>query len=293
MFELERELRWWREAMSGAGHAPEILAELEEHLREDVERRARAGTSLPDAWIAARDQIGEPGALRREFARAGRVDLIGTLRAHQWKLLLCVGAGLLTASYFHLVRPATYQSEAKLFLRWSPPQSQPAAGDPVVRDGRRASLLQQEVEIMSSMDLAVRVAENLGAARILGGPGDVAHAAAAVRRGLTVSGAPHSSVVHASFHHPNAELVPIVLSEVLREYLRLRRLIPRESHLALPVEEQISNVSLIQTASPAFFDFNALVRLQIMPVLAGILAGVAWVMVSRSGRRPLRFARHA
>src|SRR5688572_16174659 len=95
MIDLERELARWREEMAGAGLAPDILMELEEHLREDIERQVSAGANISDAVRAARERIGKPGMLRSEFDLIGPPSLVDTLLRNKWKLLLCSAAGLL------------------------------------------------------------------------------------------------------------------------------------------------------------------------------------------------------
>lgn len=49
--------------------APVPLAELESHLREDVEERMRSGSSAPQAFAVAVQEIGQAGSLQHEFAK--------------------------------------------------------------------------------------------------------------------------------------------------------------------------------------------------------------------------------
>lgn len=49
--------------------APVLLDELENHLRDDVERRARSGANAQQAFEAAAQQIGEARALQAEFSK--------------------------------------------------------------------------------------------------------------------------------------------------------------------------------------------------------------------------------
>jgi hypothetical protein len=64
MFDLEVEIQKWRREMAATGLAPEILAELEGHLRDDVERQVHSGVDVSAALQAALQRIGEPDALR-------------------------------------------------------------------------------------------------------------------------------------------------------------------------------------------------------------------------------------
>jgi len=50
---------------------PNVLDELESHLREDVERLARSGSNMEQAFETAVGRIGQGGPLKREFAKVG------------------------------------------------------------------------------------------------------------------------------------------------------------------------------------------------------------------------------
>jgi hypothetical protein len=72
MFDLEKSIAGWRQQMLAAGiKAPVPLEELENHLREEIERQLRAGESEPIAFAAAVRQIGGSAALKPEFAKVG------------------------------------------------------------------------------------------------------------------------------------------------------------------------------------------------------------------------------
>ena len=70
MFNLNEAVVEWRRQMLAAGiKAPVPLEELENHLRDDVERRVRSGASAQQAFEAAVQRIGEARALQVEFAK--------------------------------------------------------------------------------------------------------------------------------------------------------------------------------------------------------------------------------
>src|SRR5436190_6973974 len=72
MFDLESQIRGWRSEVAAAmGNVPEPLDELESHLRDDIDRRIQLGADARSAFEAARAQLGDPGRLAQEFARAG------------------------------------------------------------------------------------------------------------------------------------------------------------------------------------------------------------------------------
>ena len=70
MSEFEERVRRWRESFREAlGDRPEVIDELEAHLREDVEQLVRSGQSPEQAWETARARLGAPGQLAGEFAK--------------------------------------------------------------------------------------------------------------------------------------------------------------------------------------------------------------------------------
>ena len=117
MFDLENEMEGWRREMAAAGLSPDVLLELEEHLREDIERETHSGASESKAFRLALRRIGKPSALRNEFDLIEPAGLGETLRRHRWKLVLCLGLGLAAAVAVQIFRPAPYLSEAKLLIR--------------------------------------------------------------------------------------------------------------------------------------------------------------------------------
>lgn len=70
MFNLDQAISGWRRQMNAAGiKSPEVLDELESHLREDIERRARGGADISELFHRAVAQFGQPQSLKAEFDR--------------------------------------------------------------------------------------------------------------------------------------------------------------------------------------------------------------------------------
>jgi Clp amino terminal domain, pathogenicity island component len=70
MFNLEQAISEWRRQMLAAGvKNPDVVDELESHLREDVARQAQSGTSAEQAFEAAVQSVGPASLLQREFAK--------------------------------------------------------------------------------------------------------------------------------------------------------------------------------------------------------------------------------
>ena len=71
MFDLEQAIADWRRQMLAAGiQSPVPLVELEEHLREDVERQVQTGTDVHQAFNLASQQLGQAKRLKREFMKS-------------------------------------------------------------------------------------------------------------------------------------------------------------------------------------------------------------------------------
>jgi hypothetical protein len=74
MFNLEQAISDWRRQMAAGGlKSPEVVNELESHLRDDVEQQIRSGIGEEQAFEAAVQRIGQANALKREFKKAGGI----------------------------------------------------------------------------------------------------------------------------------------------------------------------------------------------------------------------------
>src|SRR5438552_15966563 len=82
MPDLEKQIAVWRREMqrSGIKH-PDVLDELENHLREESERRARTMTPQA-AFAAAVRQSGQPAALKSEFDKIGNLPPLSERLKH-------------------------------------------------------------------------------------------------------------------------------------------------------------------------------------------------------------------
>jgi hypothetical protein len=70
MFNLEQSITNWRKRMLAGGiKTPVPLEELENHLREELERQMQLGLGAQQAFEAATGQIGQARALRSEFEK--------------------------------------------------------------------------------------------------------------------------------------------------------------------------------------------------------------------------------
>ena len=75
MPDLEPQIAEWRLQMLNAGiKTPVPLEELESHLREDIDRRMKAGADILDAFEIAARRLGEAAVLEMEFKHVGATE---------------------------------------------------------------------------------------------------------------------------------------------------------------------------------------------------------------------------
>ncbi len=153
-------------------------------------------------------------------------DVYYVLFKHKWKIIICSAAGLLGAVALVAFRPPVYQSEAKLFIRYVLDSKSPS---PTPDDSRMISsydgqsVINSEIEILNSLDLAEQVVDTIGADKILakvGGGADRIRAANIVRKGLVVEVPTKSNVMRILFQHPDPDIVQPVLTVLIDSYFK-------------------------------------------------------------------------
>jgi len=159
-------------------------------------------------------------------------DIYYTLFRHKWKIILCALLGISLALAFYKVQPPPYLSEAKLFIRYVISESSKAPGpgqsDAVTKspDQRGETIIQSELQILTSLDLAKTVAKAIGPEKILQGQTEdknddlLLDAAITIQNGLVVDVPPNSSVIRIGFQHPNPVVAQAVLTELIASYLK-------------------------------------------------------------------------
>jgi hypothetical protein len=94
MFNLDQSIAEWRRQIVAAGiKSSDVLDELESHLREDVERRMRAGATAERAFRDAVIQVGTAEQLRTEFGKISKPQVTFGPRTVR---LGCVGMAVFT-----------------------------------------------------------------------------------------------------------------------------------------------------------------------------------------------------
>ena len=154
-------------------------------------------------------------------------DIYYVLFRHKWKIILLSLAGILTATYLYIFKPPPYQSQAELLIQYVPEaQSLTLLGSDqkvIVPDSRGEDIINSEIQILTSLDVAGEAATNMGAANILAGVGgggnDPLNAAAFIRSHLQAEPVGQGlSVIVVTFKHPNPQVVQPILQEVINDY---------------------------------------------------------------------------
>ena len=161
-------------------------------------------------------------------------DIYYVLFRHQWKILSFTAAGLVAAAGIYCFKPPLYTSAAKLYVRYVEDARLPnGTGNSQVKlpDARGENIINSEVEILTSLDIAREVVDAIGAEKLLakaGGGSDLNQAAALVKKYISVDVPKRSDVLKIIFQHPDREIVQPVLTQVIASYLKKHAEIHRD-----------------------------------------------------------------
>ena len=156
----------------------------------------------------------------------GLGDIYLTVFRHKWKILIFSICGIVAGvTYFLLAKP-NYVSRAEVLVRYVSDSAtlNPADKENRVRspDDRGVTILNSEMEILTSRDLAEQVVDLVGADKILaplGGGTNRAFATAAVIEGIRSEVPPKTSVIAVTFEHPDPEVARLALKFLIDRYL--------------------------------------------------------------------------
>ena len=146
-------------------------------------------------------------------------DLLFALFKRKWTITLFALLGITGAAVFYFLYPPLYESQAKLLVRYVLDRS---AVDPIDttkpnQAGKTSdSIIDAEVQILTSWDLAVQVAEAIGPKRF--GMASKEAAAARIGSGLEVTSNKGSDIILVSYKDRDPQLAPLVLQELLSRY---------------------------------------------------------------------------
>ena len=159
-------------------------------------------------------------------------DIFYIIFRHKWKIVISTLAGFGAAAAFYFLLPPPYESDAMLFIRYVTENSTPglpgsgeAKAVSLADLDRGSSILNTEVDILGSLDIANQVADAVGPDKILSqvkNPKDRDHgsAAASVLTNLDIEPLPKSSVIHVIYKNPDPAVVQQVLTAVVDAYYK-------------------------------------------------------------------------
>lgn len=147
---------------------------------------------------------------------------------HKWKITLLSLAGMLAAAALYFWHPPQFQSEAELLIQYVPEAKSLALmnGDQkvIVPDSRGEDVINSEIQILTSLDVAKEAVTNLGAASILAGVGGGSNELkAAIRIWKNLKAIPTDKgggVIVVTFKHSNPRIVQPVLQEIINVYFQ-------------------------------------------------------------------------
>lgn len=154
-------------------------------------------------------------------------DILYVIFRHKWKTLVILVLGVGAALSVLRLMPVPYESEAKLYIRYvleTKAPSQLAQDDGRIKSvgAGGETIINTELEILTSRDLAQRVAVAIGPERLVGslGTNSLAVATDFIHRGVKAEVVRDSSVVRVVFQGGDPQLVQPVLSQLVSSYFK-------------------------------------------------------------------------
>lgn len=160
-------------------------------------------------------------------------DYLVILFRHKGKILLSTAIGLVAAVTFYLLSGTPYESQAKLLVRYVVERSAFDPGNETAARPVRKNehVIDAEIQILTSEDLAKVVVENVGIETLV--ESDDANAAAAaitLQKNLMVkSTSKGSNVILVSYQNRDPQLAVLVLQELIKSYFAKHLEIHRSS----------------------------------------------------------------
>jgi uncharacterized protein involved in exopolysaccharide biosynthesis len=150
-------------------------------------------------------------------------DILLMLFRHKWKIILFALAGLLIAGATYLFVPPIYESQAKLLVRYVVEHSAVDGVDNQIKTPTpdNITLINSEVEILTSSDLIRQVAEAIGINKLTSGPPDDAtldKAIQSISANLDVSVVRDTNIISVVFRSTNPTLPKPVVQDLVKRY---------------------------------------------------------------------------
>ncbi|HEY7322783.1 MAG TPA: Wzz/FepE/Etk N-terminal domain-containing protein [Candidatus Binatia bacterium] len=186
--------------------------------------------------------------IRREIQHPSGMklgDILFALFKRKKTIIVCGVVGIIAAAAVYFLYPPSYESQAKLLVRYVTERS---AVDPIDAEKAAAAsnneadrVMGAEMEILTSWDLAMQVAQAIGPQRLLPPPQDLlsrivraiglkrflppsgasateGEAAGVVSSGLKVLSSKGSNIILVSYKNRDPQIATLVLQELLSRY---------------------------------------------------------------------------
>jgi uncharacterized protein involved in exopolysaccharide biosynthesis/Mrp family chromosome partitioning ATPase len=161
--------------------------------------------------------------IRREIPHHSGIhlsDVFFALFKRKWTIIVCALLGIITAAAFYFLYPPVYQSQAKLLVRYVLERSAVDPIDNTTKPNQASktndSVIDSEVQILTSWDLAAQVADAIGPKRF--GASSKEAAAGSIISGLQATSSKDSDVILVSYKNRDPQLTALVLHELLSRY---------------------------------------------------------------------------
>jgi uncharacterized protein involved in exopolysaccharide biosynthesis len=149
-------------------------------------------------------------------------DILFMLFRHRWKILFCVLVGSILAGAIYFLVPPVYESEAKLLVRYVMERSAVDGLENQIKTPtpENRTLINSELEILTSTDLIRQVAESVGVNRFTSDrtPGATDKAIEAIDRALEVGVIKDTNIISVGFKSSNPNLPMPVVQELVKRY---------------------------------------------------------------------------
>ena len=151
-------------------------------------------------------------------------DVLFALFKRKWTMILCTLLGIIAAAGFYFLSPRVYQSQAKLLVRYVVDRSAVDSVDNSTKPNQHGTtgpnttdtVIDGEIQILTSWDLAEQVADAIGPKRL--GASSKEAAAGSIVSGLDATSSKGSNVILVSYKNSDPQLATLVLQELLSRY---------------------------------------------------------------------------
>src|SRR6266566_5303615 len=162
--------------------------------------------------------------IRRETHQHSGLNLSAILFAlfkRKWTILICAAVGIMAAAAFYFFYPPVYESQAKLLVRYVLERSAVDSIDstnaaPAAAATSNDRVIGAEIEILTSWDLAVQVAQAIGPKRLHAAT--ESDAAGTISSGLKAISSKGSNIIFVSYKNRDPQIATLVLQELLSRY---------------------------------------------------------------------------